>query len=109
MADTVAATIFVGGLEGLFFNLIPLTFMDGAVVYQWSKVAWAVLFGISTFLFWQLVINQYSSYLDSFRQANVQICLAILAVYGGLTALMWLFFRYRRRAEASEGAETAAG
>jgi hypothetical protein len=83
--------------------------MDGRVVYQWSRIAWAVLFGISTFLFWQLVINQYSSYLDSFRQANVQICLAILAIYGGLTVLVWAFFRYRRSREGGETAETAEG
>jgi hypothetical protein len=103
IADTVAATIFVGAFEGLFFNMIPLTFMDGKAVYQWNKIAWALLFGISTFLFWQLVINQYASYLDAFRQTNVQICLAILAIYGGLTLATWAFFRYRRR---NEGAET---
>ena len=42
LAVTVAAAIFVGGLEGVFYSLIPLSFMDGAVLWRWSRVAWAL-------------------------------------------------------------------
>jgi hypothetical protein len=97
LADTVAASIFVGGLEGVFYSMIPLTFMDGAVVWRWSRVAWAVIFGVTTFLFWQLVINQYAAYLDAFKQPTVLAILVILAVYGTLTVGTWLYFRWRRR------------
>jgi hypothetical protein len=97
LADTVAASIFVGGLEGVFYSMIPLSFMDGAVVWRWSRVAWAVIFGVTTFLFWQLVINQYAAYLDAFKQPTVLAILLILAVYGTLTVATWLYFRWRRR------------
>lgn len=97
LADTIAASIFVGGLEGVFYSMIPLTFMDGAVVWRWSRVAWALIFGVATFLFWQLVINQYAAYLDAFRQPTVFAVLLILAVYGTLTVGTWLYFRWRRR------------
>jgi hypothetical protein len=106
LAASIAATVFVAGLEGTFYNLLPFTFMDGAAVYRWSRIAWALAFGTATFLFWQLLVNQYHSYLDAFRQTSVITCLAILAVYGGLTALAWLYFRRRRAAE--ERAEAAA-
>jgi hypothetical protein len=97
LAVSVAASIFVGGLEGVFYNMIPLNFMDGAVVWRWSRAAWVVLFGVTTFLFWQLVINEYSAYLDAFRQPTVLAILAILAVYGTLTVVTWVYFRWRKR------------
>ena len=96
LAETIAAAIFVGGLEGVFYSMIPLTFMDGAVVWRWSKLAWALVFGITTFLFWQLVINQYAAYLEAFKQPTVIAILLILAVYGTLTIVTWLYFKRRR-------------
>ena len=50
--------IVIGGLEGLFITMIPLTFIDGATVKNWSRLGWAVVFGIVTFLWWQLLLNQ---------------------------------------------------
>jgi hypothetical protein len=102
LADSVAATVFVGGLEGLFYNMIPLTFMDGAVIYRWNRVVWGVMFGTATFLFWQLVINQYSSYVDALRQSSVLFCLLMLAAYSAVTIATWAYFRRRRRFELAE-------
>ena len=105
LADTIAVAIFVGGLEGVFYSLLPLTFMDGIVVWRWSRVAWVLFFGFTTFLFWQLVINQFSAYLNAFQQPNVQAILAILAVYGTLTVATWAFFKYRKARAGDEGGE----
>jgi hypothetical protein len=99
LADTVAVSIFVGGLEGVFYSMIPLTFMDGVVVWRWSRAAWVLIFGVTTFLFWQLVINQYAAYLDAFRQPTILAIIAILLVYGTLTIATWAFFKHRKRNE----------
>jgi hypothetical protein len=106
LADTIAASIFVGGLEGVFYSMIPLSFMDGAVVWHWNRAAWAAIFGVTTFLFWQLVVNQYSAYLNAFRQPTVLAILAILAVYGTLTAVTWAYF-WRRRRHGDDDADDA--
>ena len=50
--------IVIGGLEGLFITMIPLTFLDGATVKNWSRLGWALVFGVVTFLWWQLLLNQ---------------------------------------------------
>ncbi len=97
LLDSIAVIVFVAGLEGVFYSLIPLTFMDGAQVLQWSRVVWAVLFGTVTFLFFQLIVNQYKSYLDAFKQTSVVLCLALAAFYGIVTVGVWLFFRLRTR------------
>jgi hypothetical protein len=109
LAVTIAAAIFVGGLEGVFYSMIPLTFMDGAVVWRWSRVAWVLIFGVTTFLFWQLVINQYASYLQAFREPTILAILLILAVYGTLTTVTWLYFRRRQSRRHDDGGEAASG
>ena len=107
LLETVAATIFISGIEGLFFTMIPLSFMDGVTVYRWNKVVWAVLFGMGAFLFWQLVLNREGKYLEAFEQTSVAVCVAILIVYGGGTLLVWSYFRIRKWQEGRGAAATA--
>ena len=78
-AEAILAVIFVGGLEGLFFNMIPLTFMDGKAVADWSRVVWIVTFGLATFLFWQLLINPDAGYLDALKGRQVPELLSLYA------------------------------
>jgi len=39
-----------------FFNLLPLPPFDGKKIFDWDKIVWGVLFGISAFLFFMLGI-----------------------------------------------------
>ena len=104
LLETIAAILFIGGLEAVAFSLIPLTFMDGATVFNWNKAVWVVLFGTAVFLFWQLVINREAAYLEAFEQRSVLITVALLLVYGGVTLLVWSFFRYRNWQESRRAA-----
>jgi hypothetical protein len=88
-------TIFVAGIEGLFYAMIPITFMDGATVFEWSKAVWAGLFGLATFLFWHLLLNQNDAYLDALRQTRVAVALGLVLLYAGVTVATWLFFKLR--------------
>ena len=88
-------TIFVAGIEGLFYAMIPITFMDGATVFEWNKVVWAGLFGLATFLFWHLLLNQNDAYLDALRHTRVAMALGLVLLYGAVTVGTWLFFKIR--------------
>jgi hypothetical protein len=95
LAETILGMIVIGGLEGLFITMIPLTFMDGAVVKAWSRLGWAIVFGLVTFLWWQLLLNQSASYLSAFEQTNVRVVLFTLAVFMLTTGGLWSYFRFR--------------
>jgi choline-glycine betaine transporter len=95
LAEAVLAVIFVAGLEGVFYNMMPFTFMDGRAVFDWSRVAWAIVFGVVTFLFWQLLINPDAGYLDALRQTRVVLVLVLVAFYVVVTAGTWSYFRWR--------------
>jgi hypothetical protein len=102
LAETILGMIVIGGLEGLFITMIPLTFMDGAVVKAWSRLGWAIVFGLVTFLWWQLLLNQSSSYLSAFEQTNVRVVLFTLAVFMLTTGGLWSYFRFRPRPAEAE-------
>ena len=87
--------IFIGCLEGLFITMLPLRFIDGATVMAWSRIAWALVFGTVTFLWWQLLLNQESSYIAALEQTNVQVVLIVLAVFMVTTGGLWSYFRFK--------------
>ncbi len=95
LAETILAMLVIGGLEGLFITMIPLRFMDGAAVMGWSRVAWALVFGTVTFLWWQLLLNQNAAYAAAFEQTNVRVVLATLGVFMLTTGGLWSYFRFR--------------
>ncbi|MEA2535796.1 MAG: hypothetical protein QOF11_30 [Chloroflexota bacterium] len=100
LIEVVVVTIFVAGLEGVFYAMIPITFMDGATVFEWSKIGWALMFGTATFLFWHLLLNQNDAYLDALRQTRVVMALGLVLLYGLVTLGTWLFFKaWNHRAE----------
>ena len=103
-AEALLAVVFVGGLEGLFFNMVPLTFMDGKAVADWSRIVWAVTFGVATFLFWQLLINPDAGYLDALRETKVVLAITLVVFYVVITLGTWSYFRWRapRRGEPAE-------
>ena len=101
--QTVLAIVFIAGLEGLVFTMLPLRFMDGSVVMRWSRAAWALLFGAGVFLWWQLLLNRDRAYLDSFRQANVQLVAVALVFFMATTGLVWGYFRFRPTRTSTAG------
>jgi LysM repeat protein len=90
----VLVAIFVAGLEGLLFTLVPLTFMDGSRVMAWSRAVWGVVFGLAAWLFFHVLINPGSAYLEALTSKKVLLMLGTLAVYSLFTVGTWLFFRW---------------
>jgi hypothetical protein len=90
-----AVAVFVGGLEGLFFTMIPLSFMDGAKIAKWNRLLWFLMFAAAAFLFWHVLLNQEGAYLHVLPQRKVIAALSLLAFYSIVTVGTWAYFRRR--------------
>jgi hypothetical protein len=92
--ETVAVTLFVGGIEGLLFSLLPLKFMEGRRVWDWSRAVWLLLALSVSFLFFHVVLNRTDAYTSVVEETGVQalfiICVGALA----LASAFWLACRY---------------
>jgi hypothetical protein len=100
--DSVLAVVFVAGLEGLVFMLLPLKFLHGSALMRWSKPVWALFFGTAVFLWWQLLLNRNQAYLEEFNLTSTRVVMVALVLFGGVTAAIYLYFRFRSRGEEVE-------
>lgn len=91
--EGIAVGLFVSGLEGLFFQLIPIQFMDGRKLFDWNKVIWLVLSLASGFLFWQVLINDDKDSIDAAGATSTIVALIVVIGCLAATIAMWLFFR----------------
>jgi hypothetical protein len=93
--EGVCIAIFVSGIEGLFFNMIPVSFMDGEKLLRWNKAVWLAMAGCVTFVFWHVLLNDQRSYFDALKETTPVLALALGGFCLGLTLLTWLVFRLR--------------
>ncbi len=93
--EGAAAAIFVAGLEGLFFNMIPLRFMDGYKLWGWNKVAWLTMAGATGFLFWHVLLNQEKAYYSALQETTPATAVILLGICLAVTLGVWGFFRIR--------------
>ena len=55
--DTAAAVLFVGGLQSVIVQLLPMPFTYGESVIAWNKVVWGSLFVGGLALYMQFVVR----------------------------------------------------
>jgi hypothetical protein len=101
LADSMLAMVFLTGLEITTFGLLPLRFLDGARVWEWSRTGWALLIGAGLFGFIHVLVNQKSGYLQSGPLATLVVP---FVAFGVVSMVFWAYFRIRhahaRRAAA---------
>lgn len=91
--EGIAAGLFVAGLESLFFQLIPIQFMDGAKLLRWNKLAWLSLALVSGFLFWEVLLNDDKQSLNAVEHTRTVVALIVIVSCLVATVLLWAFFR----------------
>ena len=93
LPETVAVGLFVGAIQGMFFQLIPMKFMDGHKVWSWNKFAWLALAGTTAFLFWHILLNKERSSFDALSEAMPATAIALMGTCFLLTLAGWAYFR----------------
>jgi Kef-type K+ transport system membrane component KefB len=89
------ATIFVGGLEGLLFELVPLRFLRGESVFAWNRAMWAILFLAAAFTFAHILLTPSSGYLGDTRSSPLVAAVILFVAFGIVSVAVWAYFRYR--------------
>lgn len=95
LPEGAAVGIFVGGLEGMFFQMVPIKWMDGHRLWTWSKLVWLGVAGITAFLFWHVLLNAERQSFDTLSATTPAIALLLMGLCFGTTLAMYLFFRIK--------------
>ena len=97
LLNMTLTAIFVTGLEGLVFTLLPLMFVDGERLAKWNKWLWLVTFTIVVFLFYYIIINRDGGIVDAIGDIKVRMMFVITGVVLVLSVAIWLGFGLRHK------------
>ncbi|MCH7953362.1 MAG: hypothetical protein IIC25_05690, partial [Chloroflexi bacterium] len=93
--EGIAVGIFVGGLEGLFFQMVPIKWMDGHRLWSWNKLVWLGVTGAVAFLFWHVLLNAQRQSYDALSDTTPAIALTLMVLCFVTTLVMYVFFRIK--------------
>lgn len=100
VTEAVFVMTFIGGIEGLFMNMIPLNVMDGGKIFRWNKLVWAALAATAAFLFWYVLLNRERAGFESLQETSSAAFAGICVAYAVAAIATWAFFRFRYGAPA---------
>jgi hypothetical protein len=95
LPEMVAVGVFSGAIQGIFFQLIPMRFMDGHKVWSWNKAAWLALAGFTGFLFWHILLNKERASFDALGEALPLTAIILMSSVFLITLAVWLYFRLK--------------
>jgi hypothetical protein len=93
--DSFLAALFIGGIEGLLFGLVPLRFLPGHRIRGWNWVAWGAMTAVVLFTFVHVLLMPEAGYLGRSTAASVQLTVALFVAFAVVSGLFWLYFRLR--------------
>jgi len=95
VADSTLAGLFIGGVEGMLFSLVPLRFLPGHRVKQWGWIPWAVLTAVTLYLFVHVLLVPSGGYLGQSTTATTNVTIALFVGFAVLSMGFWAWFRFR--------------
>jgi hypothetical protein len=105
LPEAIAVGVFVGGLEGTFFQMIPIRYMDGHKVWSWNKLAWVLLAGSATFMFWDILLRDQSDSATTVTHGTPAVAIVAMSICCILSLGFYGFFRLRGPEEAEEAVQ----
>jgi hypothetical protein len=95
IADSLLGSLFIGGIEGLLFSLIPLRFLPGHRLRQWGWIPWLLLTALTLFVFVHVLLTPEAGYLGRSTAASTNVTLALFGAFAVVSVGFWAWFRFR--------------
>ena len=92
----VLGGLFVGGVEGVVFAMLPLRFMSGEKLWAWNKPLWTLLMGAGLFIFVHVLLDPRAEYLANPSYTPLATVIGLFAAFGICSVAFWAYFRYRK-------------
>ena len=95
VADSFLGCLFIGGIEGMLFSLIPLRFLPGARVRQWGWLPWVLVTVVTLYVFVHVLLVPRLGYLGRSTTASTNVTIALFGAFGVASMVFWAWFRFR--------------
>jgi hypothetical protein len=98
-SDDLAGAVFTGGMIGSTIGCLPLRFLPGGTIAAWHRGAWAVVFGLVTFLVLEVMLNPGRGGHPG--HAPIVTAIVLFGVFGARSVAFYAHFARTRRKVAS--------
>jgi hypothetical protein len=92
--------------QTLFFELLPLQFSAGAVLYRRSRLMWAASAFVVLFVFLHTLLNPLGASDELLENRGLVLLLLSLFLYSALAVVRWLYFARRSLGEEALSSPT---
>ncbi|WP_076264138.1 FGLLP motif-containing membrane protein [Intrasporangium flavum] len=99
--DAVLASVVVVAVQGLAFQLLPMKFVDGHAVTQWSRWVWRVVFTVALFALIAVTFDPRTR--EDTTDPQVLMMVALFAAFGMASVAFWAWFRFRPAGTPTRG------
>jgi hypothetical protein len=95
VAESALAGTFVIGLESTVVGLLPMRFLDGSRIREWSRAVWIALFAFAVFMVVEVLFQPGSGYVGHTSTPAVVSVIALYVLFALGTLAFWGYFRFR--------------
>jgi hypothetical protein len=95
IVEATLGGIFWCGLDSLVIGLLPLRFLSGSEVREWSRRAWTVLFVLTQLAFVHILLRPGTGYVANTRQSPTAIVVGLFIAFALFSIAFWAYFRFR--------------
>ncbi|MFC5823812.1 FGLLP motif-containing membrane protein [Nonomuraea insulae] len=97
LTDSALAAVFTMGVQSVLFGLVPMCFLDGYQLTQWSRRVWAVVIAVAVFAFVHVVYADQAEKAMLLDWPAVGTMFALFLTAAVLSLLFWAYVRGREK------------
>jgi len=93
--DSILSLTVILSLQAIVFGLLPLKFLPGGKLRQWSLRAWIALYGTAAFFFVHLLLLNTEPVTNAQHLHAVTATITLFVAFAVFSTAFWAYFRYR--------------
>jgi len=100
--NTLFLLVFAAGVQTVFFEMLPISYLHGKGIFQFNRVLWAILFAITAAVFLQTMLNPDGSFIGAFNSPNMVVLSIVVGLYCVFCAGIWFYLQQIDKRSAAE-------
>ncbi len=91
--NTLFLLIFAAGVQTIFFEMMPISYLHGKGIFQFNRIVWLVLFAFTAAIFLQTMLNPNGAFVGAFNSPNMVVLSIIVVVFCIFCASVWFYLQ----------------
>lgn len=91
--NTLFLLIFAAGVQTIFFEMLPISYLHGKGIFRFNRIVWLILFAFTAAIFLQTMLNPDGAFVGAFNSPNMVVLSIVVAVFCIFCASVWFYLQ----------------